>query len=273
AVDQATGSGQASQRWRFLPNSDGSYAMVAEHSGSCVTLPLDSGVDGSPVQQWHPIPWVTSGVGVAPLQNWLLIPTEPGYYKIHSTATGWVLQVAGASAVDGALVRQGSWTGGDNQQWSLSMDTDLDTNAWYTITARHSGLSLGVAGGPTATADGTPVEQALAANATNQRWRRQPVTGTDAYLLVPPPTSVLPLLLSCLDLNGGSTADGAVIQLWTQNGGANQNWQLVPVEPGCYKIQNMASGKVVQVTGGASAVTPGTTVQQWTWTGEDNQKW
>jgi hypothetical protein len=208
-----------------------------------------------------------------PTQNWLLIPADPGCYQIQSVTSGTALQVHGASTADGALVELGSWTGDPSQQWSLAIVTDLDQDAWYTITARHSGLSLGVAGGPTATADGTPVEQALAANATNQRWRLQPVVGTDAYLLVPQHTSLIPFVLSCLDLNGGSTADGAVIQLWTQNGGTNQNWQLIPVEPGCYKIQNVASGKVVQVTGGASAVTPGTTVQQGTWTGEDNQKW
>jgi elongation factor Tu len=47
----------------------------------------------------------------------------------------------------------------------------------------------------------------------------------------------------------------------------------MPAEPGCYKIQNEASGRVLQVTGGPSAVAPATPVQQWDWIGGDNQMW
>jgi elongation factor Tu len=72
---------------------------------------------------------------------------------------------------------------------------------------------------------------------------------------------------------GGSTADGAAVQQRTQNGGTSQRWQIMPAEPGCYKIQNEASGRVLQVTGGPSAVAPATPVQQWDWIGGDNQMW
>jgi len=168
AIDQATGSGEASQRWRFLPNSDGSYAIVAEHSGSCLALPLNGiTTNGGPVQQWRPATWVTSGIGVVPTQNWLLIPTNPGYYKIQAVGSGLVLQVQAGSLADGALVQQGTWTSASSQEWSLSMATGLVPNCWYTITARHSGLSLGVAGGPSAAQDGARIEQSLAVNALN----------------------------------------------------------------------------------------------------------
>ncbi|HJP76234.1 MAG TPA: RICIN domain-containing protein [Pseudonocardiaceae bacterium] len=30
----------------------------------------------------------------------------------------------------------------------------------------------------------------------------------------------------CLDVSGASTSDGALVQLWTCNGGSNQQWNL-----------------------------------------------
>ena len=30
----------------------------------------------------------------------------------------------------------------------------------------------------------------------------------------------------CLDVTGGSTADGALVELWGCNGGSNQQWNL-----------------------------------------------
>ena len=273
SVDQASSNGQANQRWRFLPNADGSYTIVAEHSGYCLGLPGEAiTFDGAPVSQYRPLPWATPGINEQVAENWLLVPTQPGYYKIQSGASGMVLTVQGASTADGTPVQQSAWTGADSQQWSLSLLTDLDPDAWYTITARHSGLSLGVVGGPSATQDGALIEQALPANAANQRWRLQPAAG-DSYLLIPQHTTLFPGIQACLDLAGGSPADGATIQQWTQTGGTNQQWQILPVEPGCYKIQNLASGKVLQVTGGPSAAGPGTLVQQWTWLGSDNQQW
>lgn len=50
---------------------------------------------------------------------------------------------------------------------------------------------------------------------TNQQWLRNSggsVIGVQSGL--------------CLDVTGGSTADGALVQLWTCNGGSNQRWTL-----------------------------------------------
>jgi hypothetical protein len=279
AVDQASGNGQANQRWRFLPNSDGSWAIVAEHSGSCLTAGIPTGavVGGLPVIQWHPTTASQISIFEKISQGWLVLPTQPGYYKIQSVATGMVLTLGGAFPADRASVKQSAWTGGDNQQWSLSMVTGLDPDAWYTITARHSGLSLGVAGGPAATQPGTAIEQSVAANATNQRWRLQPPVPAFAYpgsyLLVPQHTTAVPATFACLDLAGGSAADGTPVVQNTQTGAPSQHWQVLPVEPGTYKIQNLATGKVLQAGGGPTALAPGAAAQEGTWTGDDNQKW
>jgi hypothetical protein len=264
----APGNGQPNQRWRFLPNTDGSLAIVPEHSGSCLTAVYQTPNAQGSVIQYHPTTGSSIRVGEQISQSWRIIPDQPGYYMVQSTVTRGALTVAG----DGTVVQMPP-AGRANQQWSLSMVTGIDTGAWYTITARHSGLSLGVAGGPSATQPGTAVEQSVAANAANQRWRLQPAATSGYYVLVPQHTTLVPGPAACLDLADGAAADGTPAAQNTQTGAASQQWQLIPVEPGTYKIQNLATGKVLQAGAGPAALAPGTAAQEGTWTGDDNQKW
>jgi endoglucanase len=50
-----------------------------------------------------------------------------------------------------------------------------------------------------------------------------------------------------LDVNGSSTADGAGIIQWPQNGGNNQQWVITDNGGGYYKITNRNSGKALDV--------------------------
>ncbi|MFI8306247.1 lectin [Streptomyces sp. NPDC085927] len=69
----------------------------------------------------------------------------------------------------------------------------------------------------------------------------------------------------CLDVDGGGSADGTKVQLWTCNGTAAQTWTLA----GDGTLR--ALGKCLDVSGGASA--DGTRVQLWTCNGTGAQKW
>jgi glucosylceramidase len=71
----------------------------------------------------------------------------------------------------------------------------------------------------------------------------------------------------CLDVTDRSTADGATLQLWDCTGGGNQQFTL----NSAHDIVNAASNKCVDVTGNSSA--NGTRLQLWTCTGASNQKW
>ena len=68
----------------------------------------------------------------------------------------------------------------------------------------------------------------------------------------------------CVDVNGGGTADGAKIQLWTCNSGTNQQWTRTGTTL-------RALGKCMGVAGGATA--DGSLVQLSTCTGTGGQNW
>jgi hypothetical protein len=77
--------------------------------------------------------------------------------------------------------------------------------------------------------------------------------------------SVVGLAGKCLDVNGASTADGAIVQLYACNGTSAQQWSLVNhqlVGPG---------GKCLDVVDKQSA--DGAKVQLWSCSGASNQQW
>ena len=71
----------------------------------------------------------------------------------------------------------------------------------------------------------------------------------------------------CMDVDGGATGNGAVIQLWTCNGSGAQNWSAQADG----SLRNPQSGKCLDVAGNNSA--DSTPVQLWTCNGAANQKW
>lgn len=71
----------------------------------------------------------------------------------------------------------------------------------------------------------------------------------------------------CLDVSGGSTANGARVQLWDCNGTGAQRWQATAARD----LVNPQANKCLDATGVSSA--NGTPLQIWQCTGGANQKW
>ncbi|TYB47178.1 family 43 glycosylhydrolase [Nonomuraea sp. PA05] len=67
----------------------------------------------------------------------------------------------------------------------------------------------------------------------------------------------------CLEVAGGGTADGANIQQWTCNGGANQRWRVEDQADDTSRLVNVATGKVADIANCAAA--DGTDIRQWSW--------
>ena len=74
-----------------------------------------------------------------------------------------------------------------------------------------------------------------------------------------------------LDDPGGSTSNGAVIDQWQLNGGANQQWDFVPSANGNLTMINKASGKALDDPGFSTS--NGTPIIQSQLNGGLNQQW
>lgn len=74
-----------------------------------------------------------------------------------------------------------------------------------------------------------------------------------------------------LDVASNSTADGAKIIQWPDNGGLNQQWEIVDLGNGYHKIVSRSSSKLIEVKGWSTE--NGAEVDQWSDTGGANQHW
>jgi len=73
-----------------------------------------------------------------------------------------------------------------------------------------------------------------------------------------------------IDVNGGSTSDGAGIIQWPRTDSNNQQWQFVDSGGGYYRLRARHSGKVIDIYQASTA--DGANVVQWTDTGGTNQQ-
>jgi hypothetical protein len=103
------------------------------------------------------------------------------------------------------------------------------------------------------------------------RWYAalQSVSGSLATLTTPPVggTVVLsnPRSRRCLDVSGGSTADGAQVLIWDCHGAANQQW----IRTAAGELRGIG-GKCLDVFGNGG--TNGTRITTWTCNGGANQR-
>jgi hypothetical protein len=74
-----------------------------------------------------------------------------------------------------------------------------------------------------------------------------------------------------LEVQNGATGLGGVVDQWDWNGGAHQQWQIVPLGNGYNEIFSVNSGKVLDDEGGGTGL--GNRLWQWDWWGGANQQW
>ncbi|MET9440241.1 family 43 glycosylhydrolase [Streptomyces sp. NPDC006610] len=67
----------------------------------------------------------------------------------------------------------------------------------------------------------------------------------------------------CLEVAGGSTADGANVQQYACNGGAHQRWRLEDLGDDTHRLLNVATGKVLDTADCSAA--DGADLRQWGW--------
>ncbi|MBB6130649.1 cellulase family glycosylhydrolase [Mucilaginibacter lappiensis] len=118
-ADQWDYAAGANQQFKVQAAANGSYLLTPMHvSGKCLDVLGWSGSDGGTVDIWS-----YTGTG-GNNQNWLIQPTDNGYYKIINVNSGKALEVTlGTNAAipfrNGSAVDQYTYSGGKNQQWAF----------------------------------------------------------------------------------------------------------------------------------------------------------
>ena len=154
------------------------YVLVNRNSGKALDVYNFATSDGARITQW------TRGTNAN--QQWTLVDSGGGYYRVRSVHSGKVLDVSGASTADAARVVQWSDHNGANQQWRLQ-----DTDSGYVILVnRNSGKALEVQNA--SLADNAEIVQYSAWGGANQQWQLVPAGAVVTPTPTPTPTGTPP---------------------------------------------------------------------------------
>ena len=148
----------------------------------------------------------------------------------------------------------------------LAQPVDLGpfpSGALYQISVKATGQLLSVHG--SATANGSIVEEQPAHGTADQRWSLTATAAAGVYQIDNVQSQ------TCLDVNGGSTGDGATVWIWSCGSATSQQWKLSDAGAGFYNLINVNSNSCLDLDNGGTA--PGTVIFQYHCNGGDNQKW
>lgn len=166
------------------PDVSGNLQIRDSNSGLGVIVQNASTSSGAAVVTAQP---VSQGNGTED-DEWQLVPTDSGHYRIMNENSGLALVVQGASTASGALVIQAAYTadGTYNDEW-LPVPTGTGL---YSFVNRLSGLYLDVPGA--STNPGTQLDQAASNGQANQQFslvEDTPSTTVPDFLISASPAS------------------------------------------------------------------------------------
>ena|GEM_PF-1241040 len=234
--------------------NEGLYTISS--SGS-LNLNLTGGAttNNTPVQIYTP--------GSTESQYWQINRLANGFYTIRNPNSNKYLDDTNASTTSGAAAQVYSKTTSCSQQWAIT----AATGGSYTIRSACSSLVLDIPGGAVSTS-GTSIQLYTNNSSAAQRWTMSPLSaGT-----IPNGTYSLRTTGGlALDIIGGSTANGARLQVYTPNGTGAQQWQFVKQSNGTFTISNPASGRYIDLPG--ASLVAGNALQIYTGNGTCAQQW
>ena len=254
AAQQASISDSPNQKWKVERNEDGTYSFICIANGLKLGFSsLDAGASlvGKSLDS-------TDGISFRLAKRTSFL--NEGIFSIsYGKDRGKVLDVNNASKSDGANVLIYSSASNLNQKWKVSAVPGRENV--YTFESLCSGKYMTVA-------NGNVVQATYEEGSEKQMWT--PVN-IDAGAVVLQNVSADKVL----DVNGGSTSNGANVQVYSRNGSAAQRFFLDSVEPVKNATFVLHSGanynQVIDLNN--SSPNDGAKVTTWGSNNGDNQKW
>jgi hypothetical protein len=234
-------TGQANQSWKLSAPTTTTTQLIHTKSGKCLDVtggPAATG-NGVPIEQW-----ACTGQSN---QAWTVRDMGDFKYEFIASNSGKCLTVIGGDLPPyGSPIQQMDCTGQPNQIWRVGvlaprrfqLRSEADVGA-HCLNPKYDN------GWPTN--DGAPVELGAcgAENDTSIGWTMD---------------LALPIKVTnnskdfCLDVRGGvqATADGALVEVWSCTGLANQSWTAKDMGNGKVQFVASHSGKCLDLVGGGT---------------------
>ena len=239
--------------------NDGYYIIAtALDESKVIDISSASKLSGANVQIWQN--------EIVAQQKFYIKYDGNGYYSIKNVNSNKMLDVANGRTERGTNVWQWTSNNTDAQKWVISKTDD----GYYNIISKSSGINLEVAGEKNI--NGTNIQINFAKNSHNQKFKfieTKVGTKTISNGTYEITSKVASNML--LDVSGGSSNDGANVQIWADANEKQQKFELTYLENGSYKIVCKRSGKALTVS--ETGTLYSSNVYQSTYYQKANQMW
>lgn len=283
------GNGSVAQQWRLAVQAsererldsvalqhkddlpDGTYKVSLSANNSMVLdVANGSRTNGANIQLYS---WNSTDA-----QIWHVSHDDKGYVTLTNVNSGKVLDLRGGATNTSTNIQQYTSNGSWAQKWIAEKNSD------GSLTLQSSAKEnrvIDVASG--STKNGANVQLYSDNGSAAQKWKFSAAKttrdrlnalaaahkddvedGTFTFASSAKDTMVM-------DVSGGSSANGANVQLYVGNGTNAQRWRISHDKSGYVVLTNVGSGKVLDVYGGSTA--NGVNIQQYVLNGSWAQKW
>lgn len=190
-------------------------------------------------------------------------------YTITAFHSDKVLDVAGAGQNNGTNVQQYQKNKSKAQQWIIQKTSD----GYYSIISKCNYLFLDVSGA--STKNGTNIQVYEANNSKAQKFKFEKINNITCGQVLENGIYKISSALNgnkVLDISGGSTKNGANLQIWNSDNVQQQKFQITYNSTGkYYEIKALHSNKVFDIAGNGKI--DGTNVAQYASNQSNAQKW
>lgn len=160
----------------FAQIGNGTYNILARHSGKGLDIPGYSTTANTQLHQWEVI-----GDG-GPNQQWVVTLEPDGFYQLKSVHSGQVVDIRNAATSDGTSVVQNPDTNADSQRWQITATSD----GFYRLSPKLR-VSRALDINASSTSNGAIAQLWQYGGGLNQQWRFRPVGSTPPPPPPPPP--------------------------------------------------------------------------------------
>lgn len=240
------------QNWSLVPNENGDgFLIVHAASGKVLGVVANSTATNADVE----LSTYTGATG----QQWALVPTGSGWFKIRNINSGLILEVTSQGLSDGILLQQYTDNGVNAQRFRLQPTGD------YFIKATHSGKYISILYG-SGSGNGSPIVQYPWQNSAWFKWRFES-SGEGTVK-----ASSLNALTRTISAAGSASANGTLCELRDYNTANNgsQKLRIEPLSDGRFKIFFQHSSRSWDIPGGATG--DNIQMEQWDYVGNPHQK-
>jgi hypothetical protein len=235
---------------------DAVYTVTNRLSGKCLDVKEAGLANGAPLQQW-----TCNGTSA---QKFRLANRGGDVYSLVAIHSGKTLSVQNSFAQDTTPIIQWDFSNTSNQKFRVVPSA----NGSYTVRFTHAEKCMDVAG--TSSDDGKAVHQYQCVGVADQDWIFKKVTDVHTNSLEGNYALVNDYSKKCLDVQGKSTANGALAQQWDCGSEPNQRFYLKWADGLTYNLVATHSNKCLSVK--ESSQGDLANIIQWDCAGSANQK-